>query len=201
VTGSSAPQLGLAILEALHKRDYVEVHLVLSKGANKSVGAEMDVRSDAFEELADVVHEPDDMGASISSGSFVTIGMAIIPCSMRTLAEVASGVSGALILRAADVCLKERRPLVLVTSETPLNLIHLRSMETVTLAGATVLPPMPGFYHRPESIHDLLMQTVGKVLDLPLRTRLEAAPHRRRNEAIIRTGAGRPHPGQAFRLR
>jgi polyprenyl P-hydroxybenzoate/phenylacrylic acid decarboxylase-like protein len=165
VTGSSAPQLGLAMLEALRKRDDVEVHLVLSKGARKSIGAEMDVQPAAFEELADVVHEPDDMGASISSGSFVTIGMAIIPCSMHTLAEVASGVSGALISRAADVCLKERRPLVLVTRETPLNLIHLRNMETVTLAGATVLPPMPAFYHRPESIHDLLMQTIGKVLD------------------------------------
>jgi polyprenyl P-hydroxybenzoate/phenylacrylic acid decarboxylase-like protein len=153
------------MLEALHKRDDVEVHLVLSKGARKSIGAEMDVRPEAFEELADVVHEPDDIGASISSGSFVTIGMAIIPCSMHTLAEVASGVSGALISRAADVCLKERRPLVLVTRETPLNLIHLRNMETVTLAGATVLPPMPAFYHRPESIHDLLMQTIGKVLD------------------------------------
>jgi len=153
------------MLQVLNERDDVEVHLVLSKGARKSIRAEMDMGPEAFEKLADVVHEPDNMGATISSGSFVTIGMTIIPCSMHTLGEVASGVSGALISRAADVCLKERRPLVLVTRETPLNLIHLRNMETVTLAGATVLPPVPAFYHRPTSIEDLLMQTVGKVLD------------------------------------
>jgi polyprenyl P-hydroxybenzoate/phenylacrylic acid decarboxylase-like protein len=165
VTGSSAPQLGLAMLQVLERRDDVEVHLVLSKGARKSIRAEMDVGPEVFEKLADVVHEPDDMAASISSGSFITRGMAIIPCSMHTLGEVASGVSAALVSRAADVCLKERRPLVLVTRETPLNLIHLRNMETVTLAGATVLPPVPAFYHKPASIDDLLMQTVGKVLD------------------------------------
>jgi polyprenyl P-hydroxybenzoate/phenylacrylic acid decarboxylase-like protein len=153
------------MLQVLHERDDVEVHLVISKGARKSISAELNVGPEAFEKLADVVHEPDDMGASISSGSFVTIGMTIIPCSMHTLGEVASGVSGALISRAADVCLKERRPLVLVTRETPLNLIHIRNMETVTLAGATVLPPVPAFYHRPASIQDLLTHTVGKVLD------------------------------------
>jgi polyprenyl P-hydroxybenzoate/phenylacrylic acid decarboxylase-like protein len=165
VTGSSAPQLGLMLLQVLHERDDVEVHLVISKGARKSISAEMDVGPEAFEKLADVVHEADDMGASISSGSFLTVGMTIIPCSMHTLGEVASGVGGSLVSRAADVCLKERRPLVLVTRETPLNLIHLRNMETVTMAGATVLPPVPAFYHRPASIEDLLMQTVGKVLD------------------------------------
>lgn len=165
VTGSSAPQLGLVMLQVLHERDDVEVHLVISKGARKSISAEMDVGPEAFEKLADVVYEPDDMGASISSGSFITGGMTIIPCSMHTLGEVASGVGGSLVSRAADVCLKERRPLVLVTRETPLNLIHLRNMETVTMAGATVLPPVPAFYHRPASIDDLLMQTVGKVLD------------------------------------
>lgn len=165
VSGSSAPQLGFTMLQVLRARSDVEVHLVLSKGARKSICAETDVRPEAFEDLADVVHAPDDMGASISSGSFVTIGMVIVPCSMHTLGEIASGVGGALISRAADVCLKERRPLVLVTRETPLNLIHIRNMERVTLAGATVLPPMPAFYHRPVSIQDLLLQTVGKVLD------------------------------------
>jgi len=165
VTGSSAPQLGLLMLQVLHERDDMEVHLVISKGARKSIGAELDLGPEAFEKLADVVHEPDDMGASISSGSFRTIGMTIIPCSMHTLGEVASGTGSSLVSRAADVCLKERRPLVLVTRETPLNLIHLRNMETVTLAGATVLPPVPAFYHRPVTIDDLLMQTVGKVLD------------------------------------
>jgi polyprenyl P-hydroxybenzoate/phenylacrylic acid decarboxylase-like protein len=165
VTGSSAPQLGLAMLQVLERRDDLEVHLVISKGARESIRAEMDVGPEVFEKLAAVVYEPDDMAASISSGSFLTIGMTIIPCSMHTLGEVASGVSGSLVSRAADVCLKERRPLVLVTRETPLNLIHLKNMETVTLAGATVLPPVPAFYHKPASIDDLLMQTVGKVLD------------------------------------
>ena len=103
--------------------------------------------------------------AAISSGSFLTAGMVVMPCSMKTLASIATGVGLDLVARAADVTLKERRPLVLVTRETPLNLIHIRNMETVTLAGATVLPPMPAFYHQPASIEDLLRQTAGKVLD------------------------------------
>ena len=106
-----------------------------------------------------------DLGAAISSGSFLTTGMVVMPCSMRSLAAVATGNTTDLLSRAADVCLKERRRLVLVTRETPLNLVHIRNMETVTLAGATVLPPVPAFYHRPKSIDDLLRHTVGKVLD------------------------------------
>ena len=116
-------------------------------------------------DLADVAYDPDDMAAAVSSGSFMTLGMAIVPCSMRTLAAVATGNTGDLLSRAADVCLKERRRLVLVTRETPLNLIHIRNMETVTLAGAIVLPPVPAFYHRPRTIEDLLRHTAGKVLD------------------------------------
>lgn len=165
VTGSSAPQLGLAMLKVLRDRGDFEVHLIISNGAAKSIPAEMGVDPRTFTELADVVHQADDMTAAVSSGSFVTKGMAIIPCSMHTLGAIASGVTGDLVSRAADVCLKERRPLVLVARETPLNLIHLRNMETVTLAGATVLPPVPAFYHKPASIDELLLQTVGKVLD------------------------------------
>src|SRR5262249_34051183 len=117
------------------------------------------------EALGDQVYDPADMAAAISSGSFLVDGMVVMPCSMKTLAAIATGVSVDLIARAADVNLKERRRLVLVTRETPLNLIHIRNMETVTLAGATVLPPVPAFYHQPESVDDLLRQTAGKVLD------------------------------------
>jgi polyprenyl P-hydroxybenzoate/phenylacrylic acid decarboxylase-like protein len=165
VSGSSAPQLAWAVLGALHASHAVETHLVLSAGAEKTIAAEMGLTRDSFEALADVSYHPSDMGAAVSSGSFQTLGMIVVPCSMKTLAAVATGVSGDLVARAADVCLKERRKLVLVTRETPLNLIHIRNMETVTLAGATVLPPVPAFYHQPETIDDLLNQTAGKILD------------------------------------
>jgi polyprenyl P-hydroxybenzoate/phenylacrylic acid decarboxylase-like protein len=165
MSGSSAPQLGYEFLKATRGIDAVETHFVLSQGARRSIELELELDHAEVEKLADVVYDARDLGAAISSGSFLTMGMTIIPCSMRTLAAVASGNSDNLVARAADVTLKERRPLVLVTRETPLNLIHLRNMETVTLAGATVLPPVPGFYHKPKSIQDLLLQTCGKVLD------------------------------------
>jgi len=165
VTGSSAPQLAYTFLQALQGREDVETHLVLSRGAELSIKLELGLSAGDFEQLADVVHDAGNLGAAISSGSFKTLGMVVIPCSMKTLASIATGVSGDLVSRAADVCLKERRRLVLVTRETPLNLIHIRNMETVTLAGATVLPPVPAFYHRPETIDDLLKHTAGKVLD------------------------------------
>jgi len=111
------------------------------------------------------VYKQGDLAAAISSGSFLTMGMVIAPCSMRTLGALASGVTGDLVSRAGDVCLKEGRRLVLVPRETPLNLIHVRNMETMLLAGATILPPVPAFYHRPKTIDDLLDHTVGKILD------------------------------------
>jgi polyprenyl P-hydroxybenzoate/phenylacrylic acid decarboxylase-like protein len=165
MSGSSAPQLGYEFLKATRDLDAVETHFVLSQGARRSIELELEMDPAELEKLADVVYDARDLGAAISSGSFLTLGMTIIPCSMRTLAAVATGNSDNLVARAADVTLKERRPLVLVTRETPLNLIHLRNMETVTLAGATVLPPVPGFYHKPKSIEDLLLHTCGKVLD------------------------------------
>jgi polyprenyl P-hydroxybenzoate/phenylacrylic acid decarboxylase-like protein len=165
VTGSSAPQLGLALLELLAPIDDVEVHLVVSHGAEQTIELELGRTKADFEALADVVYDSHDMAAAISSGSFLTAGMVVMPCSMKTLAAVATGLSVDLISRAADVTLKERRRLVLVTRETPLNLVHIRNMEAVTLAGATVLPPNPAFYHRPASIDDLLRHTAGKVLD------------------------------------
>ena len=165
VSGSSAPQLAWTTLRALRGHPDIETHLVISRGADKTIQLEMGAERSDFEALADVCYDPGDLGAAISSGSFHTIGMVVVPCSMKTLATIAAGASSDLLTRAADVCLKERRRLVLVARETPLNLIHIRNMETVTLAGATVLPPVPAFYHQPETIDDLLRQTAGKVLD------------------------------------
>jgi polyprenyl P-hydroxybenzoate/phenylacrylic acid decarboxylase-like protein len=165
MSGSSAPQLGYAFLRATRGIAGVETHFVLSQGARRSIELELGTDPAELEALADVVYDARDLGASISSGSFLTLGMVVIPCSMRTLAAIASGNSDNLVARAADVTLKERRRLVLVTRETPLNLIHIRNMETVTLAGATVLPPVPAFYHRPKTIDDLLLHVCGKVLD------------------------------------
>lgn len=166
VSGSSAPQLGLAVLRALREVPGMEIHLVISRGAARSIAAEMgEAAAEGFSALADVTYQPDNLAAAIASGSFRTAGMVVVPCSMRTLAAVATGNTGDLLTRAADVCLKERRRLVLVTRETPLNLIHIRNMETVTLAGGVIMPPVPAFYHRPETIEDLLRHTAGKVLD------------------------------------
>ncbi len=165
MSGSSAPQLGIKLLEVLHQLRTVETHLVLTEGAKLTIKLETSHDTDAVATLADVVHDNNNLAAAISSGSFLTMGMVVVPCSMRSLASIAAGTSTDLLTRAADVTLKERRPLILVTRETPLSLIHLRNMETVTLAGGTILPPMPAFYHHPESIDDLLAQTTGKVLD------------------------------------
>ena len=165
MSGSSAPQLGVTFLQAARALGTFETHFVLSRGARRSIELEMGIDPVEVEKLADVVYDAADLGASISSGSFPVLGMVVIPCSMRTLAAVASGNSDNLVTRAADVTLKERRRLVLVTRETPLSYIHIKNMETVTLAGATVLPPMPAFYHRPSSIDDLLLHVSGKVLD------------------------------------
>jgi polyprenyl P-hydroxybenzoate/phenylacrylic acid decarboxylase-like protein len=195
VSGSSAPQLGWATLHALHHRSDIETHLVISRGAEKTIQLEMGLGRGDFESLADVCYDPEDMGAAISSGSFRTVGMVVVPCSMKTLASIAAGTSTDLLTRAADVCLKERLRLVLVTRETPLNLIHIRNMETVTLAGATVLPPTPAFYHQPKTIDDLLNQTAGKILDQfgithELFQRWDGAPGGRVTSVPEQTAAG-----------
>jgi polyprenyl P-hydroxybenzoate/phenylacrylic acid decarboxylase-like protein len=165
ITGSSAPHYGVALLRTLRSLGSVETHLVLSQAAHRTLELEMALKPEDVCALADHVHDPSDLAAPISSGSFLTIGMAVLPCSMKTLAAVAHGYTEDLLTRACDVALKERRRLVLVPRETPLSLIHLRNMVAVTEAGAIVLPPMPAFYHLPQTIDDLIAQTVGKVLD------------------------------------
>lgn len=166
LSGSSGPQFGVALLRALRDiGDSVESHLVISDAAVRSLQLEAGLDVASVEKLADCSYSPRDIAAPISSGSFVTAGMVVIPCSMRTLAAISTGNTTDLLTRSADVCLKERRKLVVVPRETPLNLIHLRNMVSLTEAGAVVLPPVPGFYHRPRTIEDLLLHTVGKVLD------------------------------------
>ena len=165
ISGASAPQLGHSLLRALHELQTVETHLVVSAGALRTIELELDVGLEEVQALADVVHDPRDLAAPISSGSFQSLGMVVAPCSMGRLAAIANGSSDDLLARAADVCLKERRRLVLAPREAPLNLIHIRNMEAATLAGATIFPPVPAFYHRPRSIDDLLAQITGRILD------------------------------------
>jgi polyprenyl P-hydroxybenzoate/phenylacrylic acid decarboxylase-like protein len=165
ISGSSAPQYGIALLRAVRELGIFETHLILSEGARKTVELEAGMAAAEVQALADVSYDPRDLGAAVSSGSFRTVGMVVAPTSMKTLAAIASGHSADLLARAADVALKERRRLVLVPRETPLSLIHLRNMVAATEAGAVMLPPVPAFYHRPATIEDLITHTVGKILD------------------------------------
>ncbi len=143
----------------------VETHLVMSRAAELTREYESPLSRDEVHALADHVHAIADVGASISSGSFRTLGMLVVPCSMRTVGEIASGVTSTLLTRAADVVLKERLPLVLMVRETPLNLIHLRNMTTVTEAGAVVFPPVPAFYAKPQSLEEMVDHSVSRALD------------------------------------
>ncbi|WP_215310341.1 MULTISPECIES: UbiX family flavin prenyltransferase [unclassified Polynucleobacter] len=165
ITGASGTIYGIRILEAL-KHLGVESHLVMSDSAKLTMAAETNYKPAQIEAMADFVHSAKNIGASISSGSFKSLGMVIAPCSIRTLSEIASGVTSSLVSRAADVVLKERRRLVLLVRETPLHAGHLRSMSQVTECGAIVMPPVPAFYAKPESIDDMVNQTVGRCLDL-----------------------------------
>jgi flavin prenyltransferase len=165
ITGASGVIYGIRLLEAL-KESGIESHLVLSRAAEMTIAYETKYGIKDVKALAHTVYPVADIGAAISSGSFQTLGMAIVPCSMKTLAEVATGVTTTLLSRAADVTLKERRRLVLVPRETPLHLGHLRNMTAVTEMGAIVAPPMPGFYAMPQTLDDMIGHTVGRVLDL-----------------------------------
>ena len=166
VSGASGSAYAFAMLRALHATADVETHLVLSKQAPMTIALEMPGKNPAdLEALADVVHRESDLAASISSGSFRTDGMVVIPCSIKTASAIAYSFNDNLIARAADVCLKERRKLVLVIRETPLHLGHLRTLTQLAEIGAVILPPVPAMYARPSSIDDILNHTVGKVLD------------------------------------
>jgi len=165
ITGASGAIYGTRLLSHLRGAG-VETHLVLSSAGVLNAHHELGLRRPAIEQLADVVHPVTDLGASIASGSFECEGMVVAPCSVKTLAAVAHGFGDNLIGRAADVCLKERRRLVLVVREAPLNLAHIRAMEAVTLMGGVVFPPVPAFYLRPTSIEALVDGTLARVLDL-----------------------------------
>jgi len=165
VSGSSGVIFGIRLLEVLKTVPDVETHLVLSKGATVTIGLETDRTVQEVTALADVVYDHGNLAAAISSGSYPVCGMVVVPCSMKSLAQIALSLGDNLLSRAADVALKERRKLVIVPRETPLHLGHLRHMVALAEMGAVILPPAPSFYHRPRTIMDVVDQTVGKVLD------------------------------------
>ncbi len=165
ISGASGVIYGIRLLEVLGSVA-VETHLVMSKAAEMTISYETDHKASEVRKLADFWYPIGDIGASISSGSFRTEGMIIAPCSVRTMSEIASGVTSTLLTRAADVVLKERRRLVLLLRETPLHAGHLRTMLQVTEMGAIVMPPVPAFYARPASIDEMILQTLGRALDL-----------------------------------
>ena len=166
ITGATGAVYGVRLLEHLRGHSQVETHLLISDAGVLNIHQELDRNRKDIEALADVVYNVRDVGASIASGSFASAGMVVAPCSMKTLASVAHGLSDNLITRAADVVLKERRRLVLMVRETPFNLAHLRNMTAVTEMGGVIFPPLPGFYHRPSSMEQMVDHTLGRVLDL-----------------------------------
>lgn len=165
ISGASGILYGIQALRIL-KRGGFETHLIMTRSAQITLAHETSVKVAEINQLASVVHRIDDIGASISSGSFRTMGMLVAPCSVRTMSEIASGVTSTLLTRAADVVLKERRRLVLMVRETPLHLGHLRTMAALTEMGAIIMPPVPALYARPASIDEMIAHSVGRALDL-----------------------------------
>ncbi len=165
LSGASGVLYGIRLLEVLKAIPEIETHLIVSTGAELTISLETGISPEDVKALADVVHDPGNLAASISSGSFRVLGMVVMPCSMKSLAQIALSLNDNMLTRAADVTLKERRKLVLVPRETPLHLGHLRHMTAVTEMGGIILPPSPSFYHGPKTIMDVVDQTVGKVLD------------------------------------
>ena len=164
VTGASGAIYGKRLLEVLHRKN-IETHLIISKAAEKVIEHELEISRENLEKLATHPHDVDDLSAPIISGSYKTDAMVIIPCSMKTLAGVAQGYSDNLILRAADVIMKEGRKLILVPRETPLNVIHLRNMLELAKQGVIIVPAMPAYYHKPKNIRNIVDYVVGKALD------------------------------------
>jgi 4-hydroxy-3-polyprenylbenzoate decarboxylase len=165
ISGASGVVYGIRVLDALNELG-VESHLVVTRAALLTLSQETDFSADDLTGRAAVVHKLNDVGASIASGSFKSLGMIVAPCSVRTMSEIATGVTSTLLTRAADVVLKERRPLVLMVRETPFHLGHLRTMTALAEMGATIAPPLPAFYSKPASIEEMVDQSVGRALDL-----------------------------------
>ncbi len=165
ISGATGIAYGVRVLELLRQAG-VQSHLIVSRAGQLTRSCETGLSRRDLEALGDVVYSPGDMGAAISSGSFRTMGMIVAPCSIRTVSEIATGVTSSLLSRAADVCLKERRRVVLLVRETPLHAGHLRTLLAVTEMGAIVMPPVPAFYTRPGTIQDVVNHTAGRALDL-----------------------------------
>lgn len=165
IAGASGAVYGIRLLEVLRDTD-IETHLVLTPSAQITIAQETTLSSSDVEGLADTVHNFKNIGASIASGSFPTLGMVVAPCSIHSLSDIAYGSTSNLLTRAADVTLKERRPLALMVRETPLHLGHLRTMTTAAEIGAVIVPPVPAFYNKPKTLDDMVNYTVGRVLDL-----------------------------------
>ena len=166
ISGASGAIYGVRLLQALHTLPGIETHAVISDAGWLNITHELGLERTHAPALADVVHSIDHIGASIASGSFRASGMVVAPCSMRTLAAIAHGLADNLLTRAADVMLKERRRLILLARETPLHLVHLRNMTTVTEMGAIVCPPVPAFYQKPQTVEDIVQHSLARVLDL-----------------------------------
>jgi 4-hydroxy-3-polyprenylbenzoate decarboxylase len=165
ISGASGVRYGIRLLEILQKTE-IRTHLIMTKAAEGIIREETDLSPESVKKSAAFVYDEDDFYAPIASGSYKTAGMIIAPCSMKTLGQIANGISDNLMARAADVCLKEERKLILMTRETPLSLIHLENMVRIKKAGGTILPACPGFYGRPETIDDLFDIMAGRALDL-----------------------------------
>lgn len=165
MSGASGAPIAVEFLQALRKYSEFEIHLIVSEGAGKTLACETDWSIEDVCNLADVVYDNNAIGASVASGSFKTNGMVIVPCSMKTVAGIAHGFSENLLLRAADVIIKERRRLILVTRESPLSTIHLKNMTELSMLGALIMPPMLTYYNKPQTIEDMTRHIVGKIMD------------------------------------